>query len=75
MQRVIGDRGSYVAACLTIVRTYLLAGCPGRLPPVASFGAWSDLVRSALVWLGCADPAQSIQEARRNDPVIDTLRE
>ena len=63
VQRVIGDRGTYVAACLTIVRAYLLAGCPGKLPQLASFGAWSDLVRSALVWLGCADPAQSIQRS------------
>jgi putative DNA primase/helicase len=75
VQRVIGDRSIYVAACLTIVRAYLLAGCPGKLPQLASFGAWSDLVRSALVWLGCADPAQSIQEARRSDPVLDTLRQ
>jgi putative DNA primase/helicase len=75
VQRVIGDRGTYVAACLTIVRAYLLARCPGKLPQLASFGAWSDLVRSALVWLGCADPAQSIQEARRSDPVLDTLRQ
>jgi putative DNA primase/helicase len=75
VQRVISDRGTYVAACLSIPRAYLLAGCPGKLPQLASFGAWSDLVRSALVWLGCADPAQSIQEARRSDPVLDTLRQ
>lgn len=75
VQRVIGDRGVYVAACLTIVRSYLLAGCPGKLPQLASFGAWSDLVRSALVWLGCADPAKSIQEVRRSDPVLETLRQ
>jgi putative DNA primase/helicase len=75
VQHVISDRGSYVAACLTIVRAYLLAGCPDKLPQLASFGAWSDLVRSALVWLGCEDPAKSIQEVRRSDPVLDTLRQ
>jgi hypothetical protein len=75
VQRVISDRGNYVSACLTIVRAYLLAGCPGKLPQLASFGAWSDLVRSALVWLGCADPAQSMLEVRRSDPVLDTLRQ
>jgi hypothetical protein len=75
VQRVINDRGIYVSACLTIVRAHLLAGCPEKLPQLASFGAWSDLVRSALVWLGCADPAQSIQEVRRSDPVLDTLRQ
>ena len=75
VQLVISDRGIYVAACLTIVRAYLLAGCPGKLPQLASFGTWSDLVRSALVWLGCADPAQSIHETRRSDPVLDTLHQ
>jgi putative DNA primase/helicase len=75
VQRVISDRGIYVSACLTIVRAFLLAGCPEKRPQLASFGAWSDLVRSALVWLGCADPAQSIQDVRRSDPVLDTLRQ
>jgi hypothetical protein len=75
VQRVINDRGTYVAACLTIVRAYLRAGCPGKLPQLASFAGWSDLVRSALVWLGQADPVQSMQEARRSDPVLDTLRQ
>jgi putative DNA primase/helicase len=74
VQRVIADRGTYVAACLTIV-PYLEAGTPGQLPQLPSFGAWSDLVRSSLVWLGCADPAQSIQDARRSDPVLETLRQ
>ena len=75
VQLVIGDRGVYVAASLTIVRAYLLAGCPGKLLQLASFGTWSDLVRSALVWLGCADPAQSIHETRRSDPVLDALHQ
>ena len=75
VQLVIGDRGIYVTACLTIVRAFLLVGCPEKLPQLASFGTWSDLVRSALVWLGCADPAKSIQEVRRSDPVLETLRQ
>jgi putative DNA primase/helicase len=75
VQRVISNRGAYVAACLTIVHAYMRAGCPDKLPQLASFGAWSDLVRSALVWLGCGDPALSMQEARRSDPVLDTLRQ
>jgi hypothetical protein len=73
--RVLENRGQYIAACLTITRAYIIAGKPDVLPPIASFGAWSDLIRSPLVWLGCADPAQSIQDARRSDPVLDTLRQ
>lgn len=67
---VMRERGRYIAACLTIVRAYIVAGKPGRLPKLASFGAWSDLVRSALVWLGCADPCDSILTARDNDPTL-----
>jgi hypothetical protein len=35
---------------------------------VASFEAWSDIVRSALMWLGKADPVQSMMVARNEDP-------
>ncbi|MBV8096592.1 MAG: hypothetical protein JO110_25790 [Acetobacteraceae bacterium] len=75
VQRVLADRGQYVGACLTIVRAYLQAGSPGLLKPLASFGGWSDLVRSSLVWLGCADPVQSVQAARDDDPELGALRQ
>ena len=64
-----------MSACLVIVRAYLAAGSPDRLSPIASFGEWSDLVRSALVWLGCADPAASMETARDDDPELSELRE
>ena len=69
------DRGRFVSAALIIVRAYIAAGSPGKLPPVASFDAWSDLVRSALVWLGCADPVLSMEKAREDDPELGELRE
>ncbi len=72
---VQADRGRYVSACLIIVRAYLAENSPGRLEPVASFTGWSDLVRSALVWLGCADPALSMEAAREDDPELGELRE
>lgn len=62
------NRGLYVAACLTIVRDYILAAKPGCLPRLASFGDWSDLVRSALVWLGYADPVDTLKKLREEDP-------
>lgn len=67
-QVVLAERGPYIAACLTIVRAYHLAGRPGCLPPLASFEAWSDVVRSALVWLGEDDPIVTMEKARENDP-------
>jgi putative DNA primase/helicase len=63
------DRGAYIAAVLTIARAYIAAGKPGRLPRLASYEAWSDLVRSAIVWLGFADPVSSMAAARAADPV------
>jgi len=71
--QVMADRGKYVAAALTIARAYIVAGRPGKLPPLASFEAWSDIVRSALVWLGCADPIETMEAARADDPELSKL--
>ena len=68
LRTVLEDRGSYIAAALTIVRAYLAAGCPNQCPPLASFSDWSRLVRSALVWLGYADPVATMEAARADDP-------
>jgi len=75
VELVLDDRGTYIAACLTIVRAYRAAGSPDQQPPLASFEDWSRLVRSALCWLGCDDPCQSMEAARRDDPVLEELRE
>jgi putative DNA primase/helicase len=63
------DRGRYIAAALTICRAYLAAGSPGCLPRLASYGPWSDRVRSPLVWLGMADPVDTMAELAAGDPV------
>jgi len=72
---VMADRGRYVSACLIITRAYIAAGCPAMLPPIASFADWSGVVRSALVWLGCADPAETMNAARDDDPELMGIRE
>jgi putative DNA primase/helicase len=72
---VLENRGRYVSACLAIVRAYIVAGRPHLKAPIASFADWSDLVRSAIVWLGCADPADSMERAREDDPELSELRE
>jgi putative DNA primase/helicase len=66
---VRADRGRYIAAALTICRAYLAAGSPGCLPRLASYGPWSDRVRSPLVWLGMADPVDTMAELAAGDPV------
>jgi putative DNA primase/helicase len=66
---ILADRGSYIAAVLTIVRYYQVEGMPGRLPPTPSYRMWSDYVRSPLVWLGMADPIETIAKLRNIDPI------
>jgi hypothetical protein len=71
---VLANRGRYIAAVLTIVRAYQVANYPGLLPPLMSFDDWSRLIRSALVWLGRADPVETQQAARADDPSRSNLR-
>jgi len=73
VDRVLTDRGRYVAAALIVVRAYFVAGKPGKMPPLASFEAWSDSVRSALIWLERADPVETIAVARAEDPDLQAL--
>ncbi len=68
MRDILADRGKYIAAALTICRAYIVAGRPERRTQLASFNEWSDTVRSALVWLGEADPVDSMDTSRAEDP-------
>ncbi len=70
---VAGRRGEFIAAALTVLRAYWVAGRPGRLPPLGSFTTWSDTVRSAVVWLGEADPVETMEAVRASDPALDAL--
>jgi putative DNA primase/helicase len=65
------DRGRYVANAVIVLRAYLAAGSPGRLPRLASYERWSDLVPSALVWCGYTDPCATIRTARADDPSFE----
>jgi putative DNA primase/helicase len=73
IKSILDDRGKYIAACLTICRAYIVAGPPGLLPRLASFEVWSDSVRSALVWLGKADPVDTMEDIRADDPERELL--
>jgi putative DNA primase/helicase len=68
LARVASQRGTYIAAVLTVARAYFCAGKPERLPALPSYENWSDIVRSPLVWLGCADPVASMSSLRAVDP-------
>lgn len=66
---IMADRGKYVAAILTIVRAYLVAGSPSRPIPLAGFEDWNDFVRAPLIWLGCDDPLLTMDKLSLADPV------
>lgn len=68
-------RGELVAAALTILRAYHVAGRPRQpIPAWGGFEEWSDLVRSSLVWLGEGDPAGGRERIEDADPVRAGLR-
>jgi putative DNA primase/helicase len=75
MEVAAANRGIYVAAGLTIVRAYFTAGTPQVCGPLASYAAWSKMVRSPLVWLGEPDPRLTMDEVREDDWDLANIRE
>jgi hypothetical protein len=70
---VLADRGRYIAAALTVIRAYIVAGRPGVVSRLPSFEGWSDTVRSALIWLGRPDPVETMETARKDDPNLQAM--
>jgi putative DNA primase/helicase len=63
------DRAKLVAAALTVLRGYIVAGKPRqKAKPLGGFEGWCRTVRDALLWLGAADPCLTIDSARKADP-------
>ncbi|ADP71270.1 hypothetical protein Rvan_2042 [Rhodomicrobium vannielii ATCC 17100] len=75
IDRALERRAEMVAAALTVLRAYHMAGMPNRAPPMGSFEDWSDIVRSALIWTNMPDPRGNVEEMRAEDPEKVTLRE
>jgi hypothetical protein len=74
---VLKMRRTLVSAALTIVRAFVVAPdrqeVLGNLPPYNGFEHWSERVRAALVWLGEADPCETRDAIRDEDPVTNSL--
>jgi hypothetical protein len=75
LQMVKDHRGDYVAAGLTVLRAFHVAGRPAQRSPLGSFGDWSSWVRDALIWLGEADSCSTMEEMRGADPKLEALTE
>ena len=75
MELIEETRPELVRAALTILRAYVVAGRPQQsLTPFGRFEKWSDLIRAALVWLGCPDPCASRDQLTQDDPVTESLQ-
>jgi len=74
IERVLANRGAYIAAAITIARAYIAAGSPKVCGPFGSYEGWSRFIRSPLVWLGKNDPVKSMDKAREADPANTALR-
>jgi putative DNA primase/helicase len=68
-------RGQYVAAGLTIARAFMMDRTGDRPDPFASFSGWSNVVRGALMWLGCDDPLLPTETARDEDPELMAVQQ
>jgi hypothetical protein len=71
------NRQAMVAAALTLLRGFVAAGSPRATPDkLASYEAWDNRVRQAVVWLAAqdilpapmGDPVDAIERAKKDEP-------
>jgi len=73
LEHVRRTRAQLVSAGLTVLRAYYAAGRPHVVSRLGSFEEWSDLVRSALIWLGEPDPMLGRESVEQADPRREVL--
>jgi hypothetical protein len=64
----LARRAELVVAGLTVLRAHWVSGERVAVKAFGSFEVWSRRVREALVWLGCADPLETMEQMREKDP-------
>lgn len=67
------NRAALVAAALTVLRAYVVAGRPRGGLRASRFAEWSGLIRGALVWLGEPDPLDTQKRVSAGDSARATL--
>jgi putative DNA primase/helicase len=72
----MANRGRLLAAALTVLRAFVVAGRPAHGKALfGSFEAWDRLVRGSLLWLGAEDPCGTRQRVREeSDADRDGIR-
>ena len=67
-QYLIEHRRELAIAAVTILRAFHVAGRPrADVKPYGRFTEWDQLIRDALLWLGFADPALTVDTVRQAD--------
>jgi hypothetical protein len=66
-------RPELVTATLTILRAWHLAAEKDSQPLIGSFEEWCHRIRELLLWLGLADPCETILEVKAADPKMLAL--
>jgi putative DNA primase/helicase len=67
------NRPELVAAALTILLAYRVAGSPDMgVPALGTFEQWSTRVRNALLWLDQADPIETQKDIREVDRSLNS---
>ena len=72
---ILADRAKYVIAGLTILRAYIQNSTRPIATPLGSFEQWSRTVRDTLLWLGEADPCDTMDELRVENSEATDLRQ
>jgi hypothetical protein len=68
------QRPELVAAALTIIRAYDVAGRPAvSTKPFGRFEQWQAFIQHGLLWLGAPDPCKTRELAERNDSERETF--
>jgi hypothetical protein len=74
------NRITLVHSALLILSAFLRSRTAAPKDSMASFEAWSDLIRQAVIWIGqrgwldVGDPAESISKSYEEDPESNKLR-
>jgi hypothetical protein len=71
LKHVADNRGRLLAAALTILRAYFVAGRPPQ--PMRTWGSyenWSAVVRGAVIWAGLPDPAEARLELQQQSDTV-----
>ena len=68
VEEIHGRREQLVVAALTVLLAWHRTGASLQITPMGGFEDWSWRVREPLIWLGQADPCDSIVAVHARDP-------